>query len=145
MLFRVGQDTFDELVAILAPNPIFVSTGCKPQRHIKYQLVTFLVRYGHRGTDTMEVARQIGIGHGTATKYCQRVCRAIRELRSTYLRWPDEARKEVISGEIEDASGFPNCLGFCDGSLIQFTEEPGQYGHVFRSRKKFFGVRFIGS
>lgn len=33
---RLGRDTFDQLVAILGRNPIFTSTGWKPQRHVKF-------------------------------------------------------------------------------------------------------------
>ncbi|KAG2137587.1 uncharacterized protein EDB93DRAFT_759169 [Suillus bovinus] len=49
--FRVGRDTSDRLVAKLADNPIFTSTGTKPQRHVKYQLGCFLFRHpGDRRT-----------------------------------------------------------------------------------------------
>ncbi|KAG1859739.1 hypothetical protein F4604DRAFT_1930457 [Suillus subluteus] len=44
--YRVGRATFDRLVQILEQNPIFESTGRKPQRPVRYQLACFLLRYG---------------------------------------------------------------------------------------------------
>ncbi|KAG0707246.1 hypothetical protein DFH29DRAFT_897858 [Suillus ampliporus] len=63
--FRVSRDAFDRLVAKLADDPIFTSTGTKPQRHVKYQLGCFLFRYGMRGSDTLRVAKELAIGHGS--------------------------------------------------------------------------------
>lgn len=59
---RLGRDTFDRLVAMLAPNPIFISKGRKPQRHVKYQLACFLMRYGSRGSDVIGTAMKMSIG-----------------------------------------------------------------------------------
>ncbi|KAG1872204.1 hypothetical protein F4604DRAFT_1955696 [Suillus subluteus] len=44
--YCVGRATFDRLVQILEQNPIFESTGRKPQRPVRYQLTCFLLRYG---------------------------------------------------------------------------------------------------
>jgi hypothetical protein len=57
-LTRLSRETFDQLVAKLADNPIFISTGKKPQRHVKYQLGCFLFRYGMRGSDSLRVAKE---------------------------------------------------------------------------------------
>ncbi len=136
----VGRDTFDRLVALLAQNPIFDSTGRKPQRHVKYQLAAFLFRYGRLGTDSLDVAQKLGIGHGTVVLYCKRVVRALRELRTQCLPWPGEARRTQTADTIELKSGFPMCVGTCDGSLIRFCEEPIVDGHVYVSRKKSYSV-----
>ena len=137
----MGRDTFDKLVALLATNKIFTSPyGHKPQRHVKWQLAAFLFRYGRLGTDSLDVAQKLGIGHGTVIKYCQRVSRALRELRPRYLKWPDQVRREEIAAEFEDRSGFPKCVGSLDGTLFKFCDEPDVDGEVFLSRKKTFSV-----
>jgi hypothetical protein len=140
MLARLSRATFDRLVAVLANNPIFISKGRKPQRHVKVQLASFLLRYGDRGSNAFKVCRNLNIGEGTVFLYCRRVTRAIRQLRSKYLGWPDDPRKIEISNAIENRSGFYLCLGSGDGSLIRFAEEPLQFGYMFRCRKKFFAV-----
>lgn len=136
----LGRETFDSVVAILSANPIFISSGRKPQRHVKYQLGAFLFRYGRLGTDSLEVAAKLGIGHGTVIKYCKRVSRALRQLRPQYLCWPNNSKKDAISSRIEARSGFPGCVSCCDGSLIRFCEEPEEHGDVFMSRKKYYAV-----
>ncbi|KAJ7140541.1 hypothetical protein C8R43DRAFT_892708, partial [Mycena crocata] len=102
----VGRDMFDYLVANLAPNPIFETTGRRPQRHVKYQLGCFLIRYGAIGSDTLGTAQKLSIGFGTVFLYCRRVTRSIRELRLKFVGWPAPERKLVIKQNIKDRSGF---------------------------------------
>lgn len=142
---RIGRDTFDSLVGILSTNTIFTSRGWRPQRHVKYQLGCFLVRYGAIGSDTLGTAQKLSIGFGTVFLYCRRVTRAIRELRSRFVGWMDDARKSVVSDHIENFSGFPNCIGSGDGSLIRFGDAPEEDGHLYMSRKKFYCVSILYS
>ena len=139
---RMGRNMFDRLVHLLAENPIFISSGKKPQRPVKYQLGAFLVRYGHRGSDTLDAAKRLALGHGTVEKYCHRVSKALRQLKTQYLSWPSEVQRLAIALAIENQSGFPKCVGSGDGSLIRFTEAPFEWGTTFMGRKKFFGVCF---
>lgn len=78
----------------------------------------------------------------TVTLYCRRVTRALRKLRNRYIAWPDDARRRVISDTIHQRSGFPNCLGSGDGSLIRMTDSPFFHGNLYRCRKKFVAVSF---
>ncbi|KAL1948348.1 hypothetical protein VTO73DRAFT_12423 [Trametes versicolor] len=139
-MFRMGRDTFDRLVALLAQNPIFTSKGKRPQRHVKFQLGTFLFRYGSRGSDSLWVAEKLGIGFGTVFKYCRRVCRAIRELRDRFLGWMTPDRRDTVSAYIQHGYGFRNGVGCGDGSFVPFGDQPDIIGAAFKSRKKFFGT-----
>ncbi|KAG1719093.1 uncharacterized protein EDB91DRAFT_1040233, partial [Suillus paluster] len=121
---RVSRDTFDRLVAKLVDNPIFTSTGTKPQQHVKYQLGCFLFHYGMRGSDTLRVAKELAIGHGFVFKYCCWVSRAFRELKVKFLVFLNAPQKEIISDYIKETSGFPACIGSADGSLIRFSDIP---------------------
>jgi len=143
LVFRLSRSTFDRLVALLADNPIFISRGKRPQRHVKFQLAAFLMRYGRLGSSALAVAMELSIGEGTVFLYCNRVSRALRQLKSRFLGWPDPARKEVISTVIEQAAGFQKCLGSGDGCLIRFTQQPLQFGHMYKCRKQFFGVCYL--
>lgn len=142
MNFSIGRDMFDRLVHFLAPNPIFHSPR-KKQRHVKFQLAAFLIRYGQQGSDTLDVAAKLSIGHGTVHTYCRRVSRAIREVGPQHLNRGNQERKTIVSSAIEAKSGFPKCLGSGDGSQIRFSEVPLLDGEQFRSRKKFISVRAI--
>ncbi|KAJ3993204.1 hypothetical protein F5050DRAFT_1678636, partial [Lentinula boryana] len=78
---------FNCLVFTLAPNTIFRSPTEKKQRHMKYQLATFLIQYGQRGSDVLNVASKLGLELGTVHLYCHRVTRALCELRSYHMGW----------------------------------------------------------
>ncbi len=117
-----------------------VRLGKRPQRHVKYQLGTFLVRYASLGSDTLWTAQKLSIGFGSVFNYCRRVTKAIRQLRDQHVGWPTAERKLVIAAAM-GAEGFHKCLGCCDGSLIRFTQQPSLIGPGFLTRKKFFGVR----
>ena len=68
---------FDCLINLLSHDPSFQSRGVKPQRHVKYQLGCFLVRYGMRACDSLETTREPSLGHGTVFVYCKRVSESI--------------------------------------------------------------------
>jgi hypothetical protein len=98
------------------------------------------MRYGRLGSASLSVAMELSIGEGTVNLYCKRVSRALQQLRSTYLGWPDEPRKQVIKDAIESVSGFRMCLGTGDGSLIHLFKQPLKDGDMYKCRKKFFAV-----
>lgn len=124
----------------LERNNIFASTGKKPQRPVRFQLACFLVRYSMRGSDTMTVALQLGLGHGTVFSYCRRVSRALREIGLTALAWGDENRRQETINFIQQNYGFPNCVGIVDGTLLRLTEAPKVNGAFYYCRKKYPSV-----
>jgi hypothetical protein len=60
-VYRISRTTFDSLVARLEDDPIFQSSGRKPQRPVKFQLAAFLRRYSMCGSDSLQVAKELGI------------------------------------------------------------------------------------
>ncbi|KAJ7598119.1 hypothetical protein C8J56DRAFT_880792 [Mycena floridula] len=70
----------------------------------------------------------------------ERVGKAIRKLRNRFICWPHAARKAIVQRAIEDKSGFANCIGSGDGSLIQIDAAPAVDGNLFRCRKKIIAV-----
>ncbi|KAI5888409.1 uncharacterized protein SCHCODRAFT_02513710 [Schizophyllum commune H4-8] len=135
----LSRTTFDKVVKILSRNPIFTSKGKKPQRHIKWQLGCFLIRYGQYGSPITDTMLKTGIGYGTVILYCRRVIRALRELRSNFGGWMTDVEQSVTEERILHRIGFPKCLGSADGSLIQTTNKPRQDGPAYLTRKGFFG------
>ncbi|KAJ3743621.1 hypothetical protein DFH05DRAFT_1233896 [Lentinula detonsa] len=83
---------------------------------------------------------KMGIGYGTVILYCRRVIRAFRELRGQFAAWLNDTEQQESIDSILMNVGFPNCVGSCDGSLVQ-TYQPSQMGAAYLSRKGFFAVR----
>lgn len=135
--YRMGRTTFDRLVHMLEKNPIFESTGTKPQRPVCFQLACFLLRYGILGANPMQATHKLGIGFGTVFLYCRRVVCALRELGLKVVKWGNEERHQEIARHVMDHSGIPNCIGMLDGTLIHLTQMPERNGFSFMCWKKF--------
>lgn len=139
----MSRETFDSIVSLLEQDPIFKSKGRKPQRPVKFQFACFLMRFGTMGADARSAAHRMGIGFGTVFLYCRRVSKALRRLGIQYADWGGVERRRGTSESIEKDSGFPNCIGIIDGSLVQLSAEPNNSGGAFYSRKGFPAVCFF--
>ena len=139
-LNRMSRTTFDKLVFKLEENPLFISKGRKPQHAVRYQLATFLICYGSRGSDALAAAKKMGLGLGTVWLYCRRITRALRELSISVISWGNDERHAETAKDIEQASGFRNCIGIIDGSLVCLTDIPSDWGPAYFCRKKFPSV-----
>jgi hypothetical protein len=138
----MSRVTFDRLVGVLEHNPIFQSHGRKPQRAVRYQLATFLMRYAVRGCDALSVAKRMGVGVGTVWLYGRRVTRALRELGLEAVSWGDEERHAATVQHVHLRSGgrFENCIGMLDCTLIRLTNIPSDWGVTYFCRKKYPAV-----
>lgn len=66
----------------------------------------------------------MGIGQGTVDLFTWRCIRAIEELESRYIVWPDQARKAEISRWFKQEKGFPNAIGAVNGVPFPFESVP---------------------
>ncbi|KAJ3963248.1 hypothetical protein EV361DRAFT_813519, partial [Lentinula raphanica] len=137
---RMGSSMFYRLVRLLETDPVFQTTGNKPQRPVSDQLACFLWRYGSLGSDVLTTAQNLSLSVGSVCNYSRRVIAALRCLRNRFLSWPNPDRKDLISASIEERSGFRNCLGAGDGSLIRLLAMPTEHGALYLCRKKFAAV-----
>ncbi|KIY61076.1 hypothetical protein CYLTODRAFT_363350, partial [Cylindrobasidium torrendii FP15055 ss-10] len=128
------------LIELLSYNPIFKSTGQKPQHPVIYQLGAFLIRYGTLGSNVQWTSLKVSIGIGTVLLYCCRVSRALRELKHQFCTWPADEEQAIIMQDIFQRSGFQNCVGSINGSLICFDEKPHVHGKEMMARKGYFGT-----
>lgn len=120
-------------------NPLFVSTGHKPQRPVRYQLATFLSRVG--SDSAIKTAGIMAIAEGTVYEYCNRTCAALRSLRAVFVSWPVLEKREELSTAMT-GWGFPGCLGSGDGSYFRLNNKPLRNGFAYWCRKKFYAVCF---
>jgi len=119
-------------------DPIFVSTGRRPQRPVKYQLAAFLSRVG--SDSAVKTAGVIAIAEGAVYNYCNRITTALRKLREHFLKWPEMDERDELSAAMTEY-GFPGCLGSGDGSYLVLSVRPKVNGFAYWCRKKFYAVR----
>lgn len=136
---RVDRETFWHLQSLIVSDPVFASTGKKPQRPVQYQLAAFLCRAGG-AVSGVKSASVICIAEGTVYDYAKRVCRAFRNIRSDHLAWPGVDRRAWLSKQM-GAEGFPGCISIGDGSYIRVVDKPLVNGWAYWSRKKFYAVK----
>ena len=142
-IYRMNRNTFDKLVQLLEENLIFTSSGQKPQCAVRYQLATFIMWYGARGSDVLSMAKRMGIGLGTVFLYCRCVSHALWELGVKIIVWGGQDRKTATATYFIGISGLHDCVGIVDGSLIQLIEVPVEWGLAHFCRKKYPAVSYI--
>ena len=105
-------------------------------------LLVFLRRMGAEGTEasSAKLAHEFGIGKGSVNFYIKRVRKAILDLEDKFVAWPDEKEKERIKTRIKLKSGFQNCIGIIDGTLIVLHHRPHLYGDSYFSRKSCYAI-----
>ena len=135
--YRMDRQSFWHLHDLIKHDAVFISTGRRPQRPVKYQLATFLCRVG--SDSAVKTAAVISIAEGSVYQYMDRVCKALRHIRNDHLSWPGNLRRTYISDAMEK-SGFPGCLGAADGTYIQLADKPLQNPYAFWCWKKFYAL-----
>ena len=133
----MDRESFWNLYDLIRHDPIFISDGRRPQRSPLIQLATFLGYVG--GESGIKTALGMSIAEGTVWLYITRVSHALRQLRDTFIRWPDYQQRDVIS-DIYELHGFPGCLGACDGSYFRAAMRPQKNGLAYYCRKGFYAV-----
>lgn len=72
--------------------------------------------------------------------FTRRFIIAVLSLERECLFWPEEDERKEFSARIKEQTGFPDCLGFVDGTLIPVSTKPGWHGEDFYSRKSNYAV-----
>lgn len=134
----MDKASFWSLHDLIAEDPLFLSTGRKPQRPPRFQLATFLARMG--ALSNIKTAGFCAVAEGTVRLYCARVVRAVRKLRTLYLAWPHAERRDYIAQRMA-AAGFPGCIGSGDGTYFRLEDKPLVNGYAYWCHKKFYAVR----
>lgn len=139
-LASVNRSSFFQLLELIKDDPIFVSKGRKPQMDPKYQLATYLVRYGV--LPGVKVSTLLQMSEGSVYNHSQRVVLAFRKLKALYVSWPT-ADERVELRTASQALGFPGAIGALDGSLLRLLDKPRQNPMAYRCRKKIWAVSLL--
>lgn len=139
---RVSRRMFALILALIADNPTFQSRCVRPQAPVEAQLLVALYRFGAHGNAAAvaRVASRFAIGDGTVILYTERIIEAIVVLFDQFVTWPNHIERESISTRIEALCGFPDCLGFLDGTDIVLEQKPAIDGELYFNRKKRYAI-----
>lgn len=138
------MEAFQRLCDRIKHHEVYLSKGPKKQRSVEFQAAIVLYRLGLSGAGSSadNVSAHCGIAVGSVTKYTERFFTAILSLTEQWVYWPDDNEKEVIKAAIKKDSGFPNCIGFVDGSLIPLEFQPSWDRYQeFYTRKANYSIQ----
>lgn len=140
--FRVSKEVFTHIHTLIKDHPVFISTGHKPQTPSDLQLLVCLNRIGFDGNGAGDgkVSRFNHTSIGSLRKFTRRVFTAVISLRDTYIRWPDSSQRRQLQTHIQRLYGFPNCVGFLDGTLFPLQNKPSSYGEDYWTRKACYAI-----
>ena len=125
--YRMSRESFWQLVDLIKNDVVFANEHSKKkQAPVPHQLLVFLHYVGTSGSgaNNPRVRNVFGIGRGTAELYRNRVCRAIRALKSEYVKWPEEPERQAIAYRVMEKYRIPNCIAVADGTLLPLMYEP---------------------
>lgn len=144
--FRLNPATFDALIAVISPSPIFQNQSTNDQLPLDWQLGIALYRLGHYGNaaSISKIALYLGVGAGTVDLCTRRVIAAIcsDDFRKSVIRWPSDEQKELSKDWVEAQScpAWRNGWLMVDGSLVPLFSRPGFYGNNWFDRKSNYSL-----
>ena len=139
---RMSKEAFCHLADHLATNKVFHNRAFRQQKPIELQLMVALYRLGGDGRNASvgKISRHFGVAEGTVELYTRRSMAAILSLEKQLVKWPSAQEKLAIEERIFDKSGFPDCIGFVDGTLIVLDKRPTMAGSDYFSHKSKYGL-----
>ncbi|TRM55209.1 hypothetical protein BD626DRAFT_393357 [Schizophyllum amplum] len=146
---RVDPHTFDELVARIEDDAVFVNNSDSAhQAPVEEQLAVTLYRFGHDGNAAglQATADWAGIGKGSVQNYMHRVMTALLRPETQFMqdavRLPTEDEKEDAKQWVEENSCRAWRGGWCfvDGTLVPLARRPAWYGESYFDRKSRYSL-----
>lgn len=136
--FRMTKQSFMYVHDLIAAHPVFQNNSRYSQVCIQKQLAVALFRFGHSGNSVSvgKTARKFGISEGSVELYTRRVIEALISLEPETVSWPNAEDRKATAARILENSGFPNCVGFVDGTLIKLATKPVKNGEDYFDRKR---------
>ncbi|KAI8453818.1 hypothetical protein BY996DRAFT_8490114 [Phakopsora pachyrhizi] len=128
---------FGKLCDLLRGDSIFYNNPRHKQIALEIQVAVGLSRLGSNGHGASigKIQMIFGVGEGTVVLYTKRVIQAIHNLKDYKVKWPSkEEQKE--SSQVMQLEGFPNCVGFVDGTSLPLSQKPALNGNVYFDHKK---------
>jgi len=140
-MFRLSRESFQHVLDAIIDHPVFINHSNNPQRPIRWQLFVALHHYGTPPSRTHN-GRLWEVSHSTVDLYVQRVNTALLSLQKQYIQWPKPKTPayDYTTRMHHLKYGFPDCLGFIDGSTIAVGTKPETNGERYFTRKKDYAL-----
>ncbi|KAH9138253.1 hypothetical protein LEN26_005375 [Aphanomyces euteiches] len=142
---RVCHETFAFLVHKVEESLVFTSPTSNKQSPVWLQVACAFHRLGHygKGGSCGMIARAKGVGYGTVLLYTSRVLKALKELASEEIAWPDKLEREHLANTNHNRHGFGGGILSTDGTHVVLFQKPSLDGEACFSRKKTYSINLL--
>jgi hypothetical protein len=86
------------------------------------------------------MGKLLRVSKGTFINYVNRMVPLILKHKNDTVFWPESDKREEIKEQIKNKYGFPNCLGYIDGTLLPLETKPRHYGEEYFCRKSCYAI-----
>lgn len=80
---------------------------------------------------------------GSVDNYTRRCIYAIMQLEKFYVQWPNNIERATVKDCIGASSFFKGCVGFIDGTLINFAAAPTSHKEDYWTRKLVYSLNSL--
>ena len=142
---QMSRSAFYRLLDLIQFHNAYHNNSSHAQYPVQLQLLLTLYWLGcfENGFRTNKVAPRFSFSEGAARLFTHRTIVAILSLEKSLVCWSSSAEKIIIKQRIENQSGFPNCLGFVDGTLPVLESRPSLQESDFSGRKKQYVLSML--
>ncbi|OLY84252.1 hypothetical protein AYI68_g1588 [Smittium mucronatum] len=123
---RLKKETFLFLENLIEKDPVFLNDSKNAQTDVRFQLFVALYRLGssEKKTSISRIAEETGKANGTVSLYTERVLKALNNISRSYISWPNNDERQLLSKGFESKYSVPNIIGLCSPVEIYFTQRP---------------------
>ncbi|KNZ54354.1 uncharacterized protein VP01_2968g3 [Puccinia sorghi] len=122
--FCMSQDSFLILVSMIETHPVFNNNSNVPQQHIQDQITVSLRQMGMCGNGASVGVQYYPLNIKFLTHLSFLIHCNTDFSKRKYIAWPDAQGCQEIASQIGEYTGFKNCFGFINGTLIPLEEKP---------------------
>ena len=139
---RMSRESFDNILSQISKDTVFANKSNTGQADVKLQFMICAYRFGSSGSSAAvgKIARHFGVSEGFVIKSTDRCIEALLKREKIEVTWPDDDEREAIKTRILNESGFPDCIGMVDGTLIPLQFKPSKDGADYWSHKSKYGI-----
>lgn len=140
--FRMSKENAVEIISLLEPRLSCLSLRGRPLPISLQVLLT--LRFFASGTFHRETGDLCGASEATVCRIVHKVSRAICELRSLYIKFPDAADQAKYKVQFYEYGHFPGVIGCIDGCHVPVKCPSTPDAEEYRNRKNWFSINVQG-
>ena len=139
---RMSRESFEKVLHKICHDPVFSNQSSIGQADVELQLTICAYRFGSSGSSASigKIARYFGVSEGFVTKSTDRCIQALLNQEKLEVAWPNNDERDDVKSRILNDSGFPDCIGMVDGTLIPLEFKPSNNGEDYWSHKSRYGI-----